>query len=257
MKEKVKKWLNPFTIGVFMGGALCIFFILVLIIWNIFELNRRLPVVKLIVFLLNPSIVFLIWERMRQRYLQKDKAIRFPFLKSFVVMILVYTICMAAFFYIERKSLGVNLFVVMLVLYYSMLMLSFILAIRILQIIINALNHKNASKIYYIEFILPGAIFSIYKMLQIKEFYILRKGNFPAEYYNTPLIRVYLYGTSKLAIVFLIYCLALFIWRKLMGYFRKADVSEITYYRNGVIIFLFSLLSFSFVFVEFASVMVR
>lgn len=255
MKGKVKKWINPFTIGVFMGGALFVLFILVLNIWNIFELNRRLPIVELIVFLLNPSIVFLIWERMRQRYLQKDKAIRFPFLKSFVVMILVYTICMAAFFYIERKSLGIELFV-LLVLHYSISMLSFILAIRILQIIINALNHKNESKIYYIEFILPGVIFSIYKMLQIEEFYILRKENLPAEYYNTPLIRVYLYGTSKLAIVFLIYCLALFIWRKLMGYYRKADVSEIAYYRNGIIIFLFSLLSFSYVFVEFASVMV-
>lgn len=248
--EKIRKWINVLTTGAIMGITLFGLFVVVLFMWNIFNLYNRLPIIRLIMFFLNPTIVFLIWARMYQVHLHKKCDTSFFFLKSFLVMILIYVCCAFAFCYIGGNETGRSL-AVLFISYYSISMFIFIASIRILQIMISALNRKSLKKLYYLEFILPGLIFSAYKILQVEEFYNIRGEKLSSEYYSLPLIQVYLFGSLKLVIIFLIYCLALFMWRKLKGYFKKMNISELVYYRNGLITFLCSFLLFSIVVILF------
>lgn len=250
--RKVRETIGVLITGILMGLILFGLFTVVLFIWNKFYLYNRLPVIRLFVFLLNPIIVYFIWTIMNQMRLNQKSASAFFFLKSFFVMILIYTCCVFVWVYVGFDHAARSLAAVFLI-YYSTSMFVFIASTRILQVIISAFNKAGLIKLSYIEFILLGTVFSLHKMLQIEEFYNIRNETLPAEYYSLPLIRVYLFGNLKLIIIFLIYCLMLLIWRKVSGYFKKMNISGLVYYRNGSIIFLGTFLLFSLTFILFIS----
>lgn len=215
------------------------------IIWEIFDSGRK-ALIEYIVLLLT-LIVFLIGKRKYQKYLKNGKVVS-PFF-SFVVMVLVYSIIIIVLSYIT----GVGLLGIFVFSFESMPILIFIVAICIYQIIINAFYNENSYKLYYIEFILPTVIFSNYKLLQIENFFDMFGRSWLMPWEHLPsIIQLYLDGILKFITILLLYSLVLFILGKFSRVLKKAGIPELIYFRNGLMISLYSFLAFSLVCVAYA-----
>lgn len=245
MEKKVKKRWDSIKTGVFWGLAMFGLLIASQMIWEMFDSGRK-ALIEYIVLLLT-LIVFLIVKRKYQKYLRNGKGIS-PFF-SFTVMFFVYSIIIIALSYIT----GVELLGIFVFFFESMPIFIFVTAICIYRIIMHVFYNKNGYKLYYIEFILPTVIFSNYKLSHVENFFDTLGRSWLMPWDHLPsIIQIYLDGILKFIIILLIYSLALFILGKLSRVLKKAGIPGVIYFRNGLMISLYSFLVFSLVYTAYA-----